>query len=145
MSTKVPVADGIFTWPSDAPKLLGSRCTNCGNHMFPVQDGCPRCMSSESEQVELATRGTLWSWTVQGFPPKSPPYLGPTGDDFRPYGVGYIELPDQVRVEARLTEARPERLRIGMEMDLVIDSLGVDEEGNELITYAFAPVQEDKS
>jgi uncharacterized OB-fold protein len=145
MTTRVPVADGIFTWPSDAPKLLGSRCTKCGNHMFPVQDGCPKCMSDESEQVELATRGTLWSWTVQAFPPKSPPYLGPTGDDFRPYGVGYVELPGEVRVESRLTEADPDRLRIGMEMELVIDSLGFDDDGNELITYAFAPIQEDQS
>jgi uncharacterized OB-fold protein len=142
MPTQVPVGDGIFTWPSDRPTLLGSRCKNCGNHMFPVQDGCPRCMSDESEEVELATRGTLWSWTVQGFSPKSPPYLGPTGDDFEPFGVGYVELPEQVRVEARLTEADPDRLRIGMEMELVIDSLGFDDDGNELITYAFAPVEE---
>lgn len=142
--TRVPVADGIFTWPSDHPKLLGSRCTNCGNHMFPVQDGCPRCMSNESEQVELATRGTLWSWTVQAFPPKAPPYLGPTGDEFVPYGVGYVELPDQVRVEARLTENDPDKLEIGMEMELVIDALGIDDNGNELITYAFAPVREDQ-
>ena len=145
MTTRVPVADGIFTWPSDEPRLLGSRCINCGIHVFPVQDGCPRCMSNESEQVELERRGTLWSWTVQGFPPKAPPYLGPTGDDFVPFGVGYVELPGQVRVESRLTLADPEQLRIGMEMELIIDSLGTDDDGNELITYAFAPVREDQS
>jgi uncharacterized OB-fold protein len=144
MTNRVPVADGIFTWPSDQPRLLGSRCTNCGNHMFPIQDGCPKCMSGEQEDVELATRGTLWSWTVQAFPPKAPPYLGPVGDDFVPYGVGYVELPGQVRVEARLTENDPERLQIGMEMELVIDTLGLDENGDELITYAFAPAQEDQ-
>ncbi|MGI9643805.1 MAG: Zn-ribbon domain-containing OB-fold protein [Ilumatobacteraceae bacterium] len=141
MTTRVPVKDGIFTWPSDEPKLLGSRCRNCGNHMFPVQDGCPRCMSDDSEEIELATRGTLWSWTVQAFPPKAPPYLGPTGDDFVPYGVGYVELPGQVRVEARLTENDPGKLEIGMEMELVVDPLGIDEDGNELVTYAFAPTQ----
>jgi uncharacterized OB-fold protein len=64
------------------------------------------------------------------------------GDDFQPYGVGYVELPDQVRVEARLTEADPERLQIGMEMELVFDSLGTDDDGNEIVTYAFAPVEE---
>ena len=102
-------------------------------------------MSHDSEQVELATRGTLWSWTIQGFPPKAPPYLGPTGDDFRPYGVGYVELPGEVRVESRLTVATPEELVIGMEMELVIESLGLDDDGNELITYAFAPVKEEQS
>lgn len=142
MPTTVPVGDDIFVWPSDTATLLGSRCTNCGNHMFPVQDGCPKCMSSESETVELGRRGTLWSWTIQGFPPKAPPYQGPVGDEFRPYGVGYVELPGEVRVESRLTEADPEKLHIGMEMELVFDRLGTDDDGNELITYAFAPVEE---
>jgi len=76
---------------------------------------------------------------VQAFPPKSPPYLGPTGDDFVPYGVGYVELPGQLRVEARLTESDPEKLVIGMEMELVIDPLSIDDDGNQVVTYAFAP------
>lgn len=25
----VPVAEGIFTWPSDEPQLIGARCTEC--------------------------------------------------------------------------------------------------------------------
>ena len=145
MSTTVPVADGVFTIRDGRPTLIGSRCTNCGNHMFPRQNGCPKCMSDQQEDVELATTGTLWTWTVQAFPPKAPPYLGPVGDDFEPYGVGYVELPGEVRVESRLTESDPDKLEIGMEMELVIEELGTDDDGNELITYAFAPVQEDQS
>ena len=110
MTNSVAVADGIFTIEDGQPKLLGSRCTNCGNHMFPRQSGCPKCMFDQQEDVELATTGTLWTWTVQAFPPKSPPYLGPTGDDFVPYGVGYIELPGQLRVEARLIEVEDSAL-----------------------------------
>jgi uncharacterized OB-fold protein len=83
--------------------------------------------------VELATRGTLWTWTVQGFPPKSPPYHPDEAMAFQPYGVGYVELPDQVRVEARLTESDPDRLRIGMTMELVIVPFG------DQVTFAFAP------
>ncbi len=140
MTTIVAVADGIFTMDGDQPKLLGSRCTNCGNHMFPRQSGCPKCMHDDQEDVELATTGTLWTWTVQAFPPKAPPYLGPVGDDFVPYGVGYVELAGQLRVESRLTESDPDRLTIGMEMELVTVPLTVDDDGNEVVTYAFAPV-----
>ena len=57
----------------------------------------------------LARRGRLWAWTTQGFPPPSPPYAGPAGKDFVPFGVGYVELGD-VKVEARLTESDPEVL-----------------------------------
>jgi len=142
--TTVPIADGIFRWPSERPVLLASRCLTCGNHMFPTQDGCPRCTSDASEVVELGSRGTLWAWTVQGFPPKAPPFLGDTSaEGFRPFGVGYVELPGELKVEARLTESDPERLEIGMEMELVYDPIGVDENGNDIVTYAFAPVREE--
>jgi uncharacterized OB-fold protein len=141
MTTIVAVADGIFDIRDGKPVLLGTRCTNCDNHMFPRQTGCPRCLFNEQEDVELATRGTLWTWTVQAFPPKAPPYLGPVGEDFKPYGVGYVELPGQLRVEGRLTISDPEQLQIGMEMELVLDPLSIDEDGNQVVTYAFAPVE----
>ena len=141
MTTIVAVADGIFDIRDGKPVLLGTRCTNCDNHMFPRQTGCPRCLFNEQEDVELATHGTLWTWTVQAFPPKAPPYLGPIGDEFEPYGVGYVELPGQLRVEGRLTISDPEELKIGMEMELVLDPLSVDDDGNQVVTYAFAPVE----
>ena len=138
---RLPVAEGVFTWPSEHPALIGSRCLQCGNHMFPVQSGCPRCSGDRTETVELKRRGTLWTWTVQGFPPKAPPYAGNTDPKtFQPFGVGYVELPGQLKVETRLTEADPTKLKIGMDMELVIVPLSTDEDGNELVTFAFAPV-----
>ena len=58
----------------------------------------------------LPRRGRLWAWTTQDFPPPSPPYAGPTGKDFVPFGVGYVELPGEVKVETRLTESDPDVL-----------------------------------
>jgi uncharacterized OB-fold protein len=146
MATQTPVSEGIFTWPAVEPHLIGSRCKNCGNHMFPTQSGCPKCTGNDTETVELGRRGTLWTWTVQGFPPKAPPYLGPTDlANFKPFGVGYVELPGQVKVESRLTEADPRKLRIGMEMELVIIPLTTDAEGNEMMTFAFQPVDADQT
>ena len=103
--------------PSE-PVLLGSECVKCGTVSFPRQMSCPRCTSSEVTERRLARRGTLWSWTIQRFRPKSPPYTGP--EEFIPYGVGYVELPGEVRVEARLTESDPSKLQIGMEMELTL-------------------------
>jgi len=113
------VADGLFEETPDGPRLLGSACRRCGVVTFPRQRSCPRCTSLEMQDRRLARDGTLWSWTVQCFPPKSPPYAG-AADGFEPYGVGYVELPGEVRVEARLTEADPDRLRIGMPMRLTL-------------------------
>lgn len=138
---RVPVAEGVFTWPSDEPALIGSRCVGCGNFMFPVQSGCPKCSGDTTETVTLGRRGTLWTWTIQGFPPKAPPYAGDVDPKtFRAFGVGYVELPGEVKVEARLTESDPEKLKIGMEMELVIVPLATDDNGDEVVTFAFAPV-----
>jgi uncharacterized protein len=137
---QVPVAEGVFTWPADEPELIGSRCSACGMVTFPVQDSCPRCASTAMEEQRLARRGRLWAWTVQDFPPPSPPYSGPTGADFVPFGVGYVELPGEVKVETRLTESDPEVLTIGMEMELVVVPFRTDDDGNEVVTFAFRPV-----
>ena len=142
--TQVPVAEGIFTFGSDAPQLIGSRCNACGIVTFPAQDSCPRCASTDMSEHLLSRRGRLWAWTTQHFPPPSPPYSGPSGKAFVPFGVGYVELAD-VKVETRLTESDPDRLEIGMEMELVLVPFRTDDDGNEVVTFAFRPVREDRS
>jgi uncharacterized OB-fold protein len=129
------VADGLIAGPAEAPALVASRCRHCGVVAFPRQSSCAACTSGDVEDHRLARRGTLWTWTIQCFPPKSPPYAG-APEDFEPYGVGYVELPGELRVEALLTEADPARLRIGMPMELVL----VPAPGGAL-TYAFRPVE----
>jgi uncharacterized OB-fold protein len=90
----------------------------------------------------LSRQGTLWSWTIQCFAPKSPPYAVEDADAFEPFGVGYVELPGEIRVEARLTVADPERLRIGMPMELtLIPAPGAEQSG--VVTFAFRPVGEE--
>lgn len=135
-----PVAEGIFTWPTEEPQLMGSRCTACGIVTFPAQDSCPRCAATAMEEQLLGRQGRLWAWTTQHFPPPSPPYAGPTGDAFVPYGVGYVELPGEVKVETRLTEADPDALTAGMEMELVVVPFRTDDDGSEVMTFAFRPV-----
>ena len=135
---RVPVAAGVFTWPSDEPQLIGGRCAACGIVTFPTQEPCPRCASTDMAEHLLARKGRLWAWTTQEFPPPSPPYTGPTGDAFVSYGVGYVELGNEVRVESRLTET--EGLRIGMDMELVLVPFRTDDDGNEVVTFAFRPV-----
>jgi uncharacterized protein len=136
---RVPVQEGIFSWPSVEPKLLGGRCKDCGTYNFPFQTGCPACGGTGIEHVELASRGTLWTWTTQNYPPPVPPFVGAVGDDFEPYAAGYVELPGQIRVAARLLESDPEKLAIGMAMELRIVPLCTDDKGNEVMTFAFAP------
>jgi uncharacterized OB-fold protein len=54
-----------------------------------------------------------------------------------PYGVGYVQLGDEVKIETRLTQL--EGLRIGMEMELVVVPFRTDDDGNEIVAFAFRP------
>jgi uncharacterized OB-fold protein len=134
-----PIADGLFTWPAAEPRLIGSCCDDCGARTFPAQSCCPRCASTSMSEVLLPRTGSLWTWTIQGFRPKSPPYKGDdTVDTFEPFGVGYVDL-GELLVEARLTENDPDVLEIGSELELVLLPLYRDDDGTEVLTYAFRP------
>ncbi len=127
----VPVREGLFT-DGDRPRLLGSRCGSCGGHSFPRHDTCPYCSADGAEHVELAATGRLWAWTAVTTAP--PGYRGDV-----PYGLGVVELPEGVRVVSRLTEPDPARLQSGQSVELVVVRLHTDEEGREVVGYAFAP------
>ena len=139
-----PIAEGLFTWPAAEPALLCSRCQDCGRATFPSQEGCAACCSTNVEVEELPRAGTLWTYTIQRFMPKRPYHSGETPETFVPYGVGYVELPGGVRVEGRLTENDPDKLQIGMEMEVVFLPFRTDEDGCEVINFAFKPRQEQK-
>ena len=115
---------GLIDVVDGQPRLLGSRCGSCGTETFPVQSSCPRCSSEDVEPVELATRGTVWTWTVQRFAPK-PPFRAPKV--FQPFALGYVDL-GTVRVEARLGGKPVEQWKIGDPVRLVVGVLDDDDE-----------------
>ncbi len=140
MAAQRPIAEGVFTWPADEPRLLGSRCGDCAVVTFPQQDGCPRCGSEAMARTELARRGTVWTWTTQDFLPKHPYGGTETEADFGGFVLGYVELPDGVRVESRLVDVTRHEVHIGMEVELAIVPLRTDPDGTEVLMYAFRPV-----
>ena len=128
--TQTPVADGLFTWPSDEPSLIASELD--GKLSFPPRPG--------GKEYLLARRGTLWSFTSQNFRPPAPPYDG--NDDnqsFQPYLLGYVELEGELLVEGRLIECDAETLELGQPMELRIVPYTVRPDGTEVLTFAFAP------
>jgi uncharacterized OB-fold protein len=95
------------------------------------------------ERVELAPTGKVWTWTSQEFLPKSPPYAGEeTAETFQPYYVGYVELEGQLRVESRLVGFDDAHPRIGQPVQMVVLPFRTDEEGRQVMSYAFAPSDE---
>lgn len=127
------IADDILT-DEETPRLIGGRDRETGRIIFP----CPAGADAERyERMPLSRTGALWSWTVQRFRPKSPPYAGP--EAFAPYVVGYVELPGQTIVEGRIEGVAPEDLMIGQPLELILTPFATDADGATVMTYAFRP------
>ena len=116
----------LFDWPDKSPALKASRCRQCGAAAFPVNASCMACGGDDVSIERLPERGTLWTWTIQRFMPKSPFSSSETAETFKPFGIGYVEFPGAMRIEARLTQNDPAKLAIGAQVALTF--------------YAFAPV-----
>ena len=107
---------------------------------FPANPSCGACGGVKVNVIALPRHGTLWAWTIQRFMPKEPYHGNETEQTFKPFGVGYVELPGALRVEARLTENDPAKLKIGSAMELTFYTHRTERDGTAVINYAFAPV-----
>ncbi|PYE16312.1 putative OB-fold protein [Williamsia limnetica] len=134
------LAPDVSTWPAENAQLIGSRCDACGATTWPKQDRCPRCSGPDMSELLLPRRGELIAFTTQGFVPKLPYAGGETAATFETFGMGLIQLGEVVRVEARLTEADPEKLADIKDVELTFIPFYTDADGTEIITWAFAPV-----
>ena len=110
--------------------LLGSRCGNCGAHFYPTRKACSACLHDDLEAVRFSTTATLYTFSV---------VRQSTPEFDVPYTLGYVDLPEGVRIMTQLTGRDPEDYQIGMEMELVVEPFGVDEDGNELTGFRFRP------
>jgi uncharacterized OB-fold protein len=125
-----PIAERLIDFDADgAPLLLGGRDRASGRLVFPLPADEDRF-----ERVALPDRGRLWSWTIQRFRPKSPPYAGPA--DFTPYAVGYVALDEAIIVESRLIGVAFDDLRIGLPLRLTTEPFTF-ENGETRLTFAF--------
>jgi uncharacterized OB-fold protein len=103
--------------------------------VFPAPTGPEAALY---DRVPLSPEGTLWSFTVQRFRPKAP-YAGADDEQtFRPYALGYVELPGEVIVESRLETDDFARLTIGAPMRLKL--VPFRKQGGDVLSYAFEPV-----
>lgn len=135
--TRVPIEDGYFTVPddpADAPRLLGSRCRACGEHFFPRRHVCARCLAEGCEDVLLGPRGRLWTWTYVHVP-----LFAKKDARVDAYGVGQVDLPEGPRVQAILLGG-PDDFRIGIDMELDLETLRTDDDGREVVIFRFRPV-----
>ncbi len=136
---RVPIEPGYFRIadePGEAPRLLGSYSRAANAWFFPRRKLCP-ITSGPVEDCELSTVGVLYSWTFIKMPVMGVLQEAADGG----HGVGQIDLPEGVRVQARIAGGMGD-WRIGMPMRLALLPLAPDEHGSELCSFQFVPAEE---
>ncbi len=143
---QVPVDESLFKMPTSAKDpghLIGSKCSNCGEVFFPKRKVCAKCSQESLEAIPLSRRGRVYTSTVVRRAPP-PPYK--LSGNFIHFGLGHVELPEGVLVPTVFTGCdTSEPLPIGTEVEMIVDKLEEDEEGNDVMIYKFRPVRKEES
>lgn len=133
----IPIEEGLFIEPSPpdrTPYLIGTRCKACGLSVFPKTPVCPKCMKKDTmEEALLRGRGKLDSFSIVHA--ALPGFKAPSIQ-------AYINLEDGPTIWSLVTGCEPseQTLKPGMDMEMVIEKVRKDEDGNDLISYQFKPV-----
>ena len=133
---RIPVEEGLFVEPASSderPFLIGNKCRECGLTAFPKTPVCPRCMKQGTmEEAQFEGKGTLDSFSI--VQAALPGFKAPSIQ-------AYINLENGPKIWSLITGCEPteDSLDLGMDMEMVIDKVREDEEGNELISYQFKP------
>lgn len=119
-------------------RLVGSECKACGRVHFPRQARCSDCFSEQPlEDRSLATRGRLYAFTTV-----ERESLAPKGFTV-PYAYGYVDLPEGVRLVARITDWTTEALRLDAPVEMVVRPIRKDASGADVMGFCFRPVAAD--
>jgi uncharacterized OB-fold protein len=114
----------ITTIAGGEVRLLGARCNDCSMKVFPITDVCPGCLSSSSSALTLGGSGRLYSYTTV--------HVAPPGWE-TPYVVGYVDLPEGVRLFGKVKADGPHALSVDMPVGVRVVADG------ERFRYFFEP------
>ena len=137
---RVPIREGLLSAPLtdlSAVRLLGSRCTSCGETALGTAEICANCGRDTVNSLPLSRRGLVWTYTIVRHKPPGD-YKGP--DPFVPFALGLVELPEGLRVLTPI-ECALEQVCIGVPVEFRAFVREPDSEP-EVVSFAFAPSAE---
>ncbi len=112
-------------------RLVGSRCSDCGEAFYPPRKRCVKC-GGETQEYRLPRRGVVEHFTlVKALPDRF--------NRYKPYYIAVVKLEDGTRVLGMLTDVdEPEQ---GMEVEATLRKLYTyGEDGKIIYGIKFRPV-----
>jgi uncharacterized protein len=128
-ATQIPFVDYLVLEPE--PHLVAHECTTCGARYFDRRNACAGCFGREFTDVDIATAGTVRSFTIVTFaaPGVEVPFVAAVVDcDGTSVRGNIVNCPPD-----------PEHVVLGMKVRLTTTSMGTDDHGVEAVNYGFEP------
>jgi uncharacterized protein len=97
--------------------LVLQRCAACGHVRYPINEVCPRCLSSEHTWEPMSGRGTVYSTIVFH------QVYHPAFADEVPYNVSLVQLAEGPRMISNVVGVPPDEVRVGDELEIVYADL----------------------
>lgn len=128
-ATVVPHVDYLIL--GDKPHLVANECANCSARFFGRRNACANCSGTDFRLVEIPTEGIIRSFTIVTFAPPGVPV---------PFVAGIIDCGGtSVRANIINVDATPDKVSLGMKVQLATYSLGTDDNGVEAIGFGYEP------
>ena len=106
-------------------ELRIQRCTRCGAVRHPPRPMCPECNSLAWDYTLSAGLGVVYSFVVVREPTLFLPAV--------PYVCALVEIEDGIRLVGNMVDIPPDRVEIGLEVEVVY----LADEGDDLVLPAW--------
>ncbi len=129
---QIPIVDYLVLEPQ--PHLRAHECTDCGARYFGRRNACASCGGRSFADAVVASEGEVEAFTIVSFAAPGIPV---------PFVAAIVDC-DGTTVQANLLDVAPdpEHVHLGMKVRLATASLGPDANGDEGITFGFAPIDQ---
>jgi uncharacterized OB-fold protein len=128
-SQQVPLVDYLVLGTD--VHLEANECTSCQARFFDRRNACARCFGTQFNKAKISNSGVVRSFTIVTFAAPGVPV---------PFVAAIIDC-DGTSVRANLIniEPTPEKVSLGMKVQLATYSLGTDDNGAEAIGFGYEP------
>lgn len=110
--------------------LIGTRCENCGENLFPPRRICPNCRrAGKIKEFKFSGKGKIFSYTVI--------YAAPEGFEYeKPYVMAIIKLEEGPFITAQVVDCHLEEVKIGKPVKAVFRKIRVSSKSGS-IRYGY--------
>ncbi len=101
-------------------ELRMQKCSECGHIWFPPAFGCPNCLSTKYEWVQLSGKGKIWTYNVfhqlyfKSFAPEIP------------YNVIQVQLDEGPLMMSNIVGCKNEDIKCDMRVEIVYEDVTPD-------------------